>query len=156
MAWIYARREGRLQPLAAKVPEITAIFWILKVLTTGMGESMSDYLGSVGGPIGGPVGATGAGIVGFPFFALAQGDAVPVGVPGDAVGLLARQERGQAFHVHGGKAGGRLGPQLRHVGGGVGAKPEGELVPDPLVRPVGEIGVERHLDIIAAADLRAH
>src|ERR1700710_1694270 len=62
MAWIYARREGRLQPLAAKVPEITAIFWILKVLTTGMGESMSDYLGSVGGPIGGPVGVVGLSV----------------------------------------------------------------------------------------------
>jgi uncharacterized membrane-anchored protein len=48
--------------LAAKVPEITAIFWILKVLTTGMGESMSDYLGSVGGPIGGPVGVVGLSV----------------------------------------------------------------------------------------------
>jgi uncharacterized membrane-anchored protein len=28
-----------------KVPEITAIFWILKLLTTGMGEAMSDFLG---------------------------------------------------------------------------------------------------------------
>jgi uncharacterized membrane-anchored protein len=27
-----------------KVPEITAAFWITKVLTTGMGESTSDYL----------------------------------------------------------------------------------------------------------------
>jgi uncharacterized membrane-anchored protein len=28
-----------------KVPEIAAIFWVLKLLTTGMGESMSDFLG---------------------------------------------------------------------------------------------------------------
>jgi uncharacterized membrane-anchored protein len=28
-----------------KVPEITAIFWVLKLLTTGMGEAMSDFLG---------------------------------------------------------------------------------------------------------------
>jgi uncharacterized membrane-anchored protein len=28
----------------AKVPEITALFWIIKVLTTGMGEATSDYL----------------------------------------------------------------------------------------------------------------
>ncbi len=32
------------EPLAAKVPEVTVIFWVLKVLTTGMGESMSDFL----------------------------------------------------------------------------------------------------------------
>jgi uncharacterized membrane-anchored protein len=30
--------------LFAKVPEITALFWITKVLTTGMGETTSDYL----------------------------------------------------------------------------------------------------------------
>lgn len=29
---------------ASKVPQITAIFWIIKVLTTGMGEAASDYL----------------------------------------------------------------------------------------------------------------
>lgn len=29
-----------------KVPEITAMFWVLKLLTTGMGESMSDFLGN--------------------------------------------------------------------------------------------------------------
>jgi uncharacterized membrane-anchored protein len=30
-----------------KVPEITIVFWALKLLTTGMGEVMSDYAGSV-------------------------------------------------------------------------------------------------------------
>ena len=30
--------------LLSKVPEVTAIFWITKVLTTGMGETTSDYL----------------------------------------------------------------------------------------------------------------
>lgn len=29
---------------SAKVPEITALFWIVKILTTGMGESASDWL----------------------------------------------------------------------------------------------------------------
>jgi uncharacterized membrane-anchored protein len=29
---------------ASKVPEVTAFFWITKVLTTGMGESTSDFL----------------------------------------------------------------------------------------------------------------
>ena len=40
-----------MQPLAAKVPEITALFWVIKVLTTGMGESMSDYLGQHSRPL---------------------------------------------------------------------------------------------------------
>ena len=31
-------------PLAAKVPEITVLFWLIKVLTTGMGEACSDFL----------------------------------------------------------------------------------------------------------------
>lgn len=29
--------------LAKKVPELTVYFWVIKVLTTGMGEAMSDY-----------------------------------------------------------------------------------------------------------------
>jgi uncharacterized membrane-anchored protein len=29
---------------AIKVPEVTAVFWVTKVLTTGMGETASDYL----------------------------------------------------------------------------------------------------------------
>lgn len=33
------------EPLAAKVPEITAMFWVIKILTTAMGEAISDYLG---------------------------------------------------------------------------------------------------------------
>jgi uncharacterized membrane-anchored protein len=28
----------------SKVPEVTAYFWIVKALTTGMGESTSDFL----------------------------------------------------------------------------------------------------------------
>ncbi|HEY6875699.1 MAG TPA: hypothetical protein VI384_05005, partial [Candidatus Dormibacteraeota bacterium] len=30
-------------PLAKKVPELTVYFWVVKVLTTGMGETTSDY-----------------------------------------------------------------------------------------------------------------
>src|ERR1700733_7873483 len=66
----YARREimlgadagrprGRLEPRAAKVPEITAIFWVLKLLTTGMGEAMSDFLGQHSVPIAGAIGIFG-------------------------------------------------------------------------------------------------
>jgi uncharacterized membrane-anchored protein len=42
-----------------KVPEITAIFWALKLLTTGMGESMSDFLGQHSVPIAGAIGIFG-------------------------------------------------------------------------------------------------
>jgi uncharacterized membrane-anchored protein len=30
-----------------KVPTVTALFWVVKVLTTGMGEAASDYLGRI-------------------------------------------------------------------------------------------------------------
>jgi len=33
-----------LEPLAAKVPEITLMFWVIKLLTTAGGEAVSDYL----------------------------------------------------------------------------------------------------------------
>ncbi|HEX4482567.1 MAG TPA: hypothetical protein VH081_02165 [Solirubrobacteraceae bacterium] len=42
-----------------KVPEITAIFWALKLLTTGMGEAMSDFLGQKSVPIAGAIGIFG-------------------------------------------------------------------------------------------------
>jgi uncharacterized membrane-anchored protein len=38
------RQNQPVRHLLAKVPEITAIFWITKVLTTGMGETTSDFL----------------------------------------------------------------------------------------------------------------
>jgi uncharacterized membrane-anchored protein len=45
---VTTRELGRagpgLRPAATKVPEVTAYFWIAKVLTTGMGEATSDYL----------------------------------------------------------------------------------------------------------------
>jgi uncharacterized membrane-anchored protein len=47
------------QRVATKVPEITAIFWVLKLLTTGMGESMSDFLGQHSVPIAGAIGIFG-------------------------------------------------------------------------------------------------
>ena len=46
-------------PLAVKVPEITLIFWVLKLLTTGMGEAMSDFMGQNSIPIAGFVGIFG-------------------------------------------------------------------------------------------------
>jgi len=54
-----ARTRDRLQPLAVKVPEITVMFWVLKLLTTGMGEAMSDFLGSLSVPLAGAVGIFG-------------------------------------------------------------------------------------------------
>jgi len=37
-------RRAASKKLLVKVPEITLIFWVLKLLTTGMGEAMSDFL----------------------------------------------------------------------------------------------------------------
>ncbi len=50
------------EPLAAKVPAITALFWVIKVLTTGVGESTSDYLGEVSLVLAGAI-----GVLGFAF-----------------------------------------------------------------------------------------
>jgi uncharacterized membrane-anchored protein len=44
------------KPIAAKVPEITLIFWVLKVLTTGMGEAISDFLSHKSIPLDAAVG----------------------------------------------------------------------------------------------------
>jgi uncharacterized membrane-anchored protein len=40
-----------LRTLANKVPEVTVYFWIIKVLTTGMGETASDFLARLLGPV---------------------------------------------------------------------------------------------------------
>lgn len=56
------RLIDRWQPLAAKVPEITVLFWVIKILTTGMGEATSDYLGKISIPLAGVVGLAGFAI----------------------------------------------------------------------------------------------
>ncbi|MGW1916435.1 COG4705 family protein [Streptomyces sp. NPDC002076] len=43
--------RARIRESANKVPEVTVYFWIIKVLTTGMGETASDFLGHTLGPI---------------------------------------------------------------------------------------------------------
>jgi uncharacterized membrane-anchored protein len=40
-------------PVAAKVPEIIALFWVVKILTTAGGEATSDYLATFGNLVGG-------------------------------------------------------------------------------------------------------
>ena len=52
------RREAARWALT-KVPEITIMFWVLKLLTTGMGEAMSDFMGDHSVPIAGAVGILG-------------------------------------------------------------------------------------------------
>lgn len=42
-------------PMSVKVPQITALFWVVKVLTTGMGEAASDWLGTTNLALGGVV-----------------------------------------------------------------------------------------------------
>jgi len=53
-----ASGSGR-EPLAAKVPEITALFWVVKILTTGMGEATSDFLANGNVAVAGIVGVGG-------------------------------------------------------------------------------------------------
>ncbi len=43
-----------------KVPEIALIFWVLKLLTTGMGEAMSDFLGQKSVPLAAFIGIFGS------------------------------------------------------------------------------------------------
>ncbi len=45
--------------LATKVPEITLMFWVIKLWTTGMGEATSDFLGDHSVAIAGVVGLFG-------------------------------------------------------------------------------------------------
>jgi hypothetical protein len=52
--------QWKREPVAAKVPEITVLFWVIKVLTTGMGEAASDFLAGINLVLAG-----GLGIVGF-------------------------------------------------------------------------------------------
>jgi uncharacterized membrane-anchored protein len=49
------RRRPAAPLLAAKVPEITALFWAIKLVTTFMGEATSDYLGNGNVAVGGIV-----------------------------------------------------------------------------------------------------
>ena len=52
--------HGAARRTLVKVPEITAMFWVLKLLTTGMGESMSDFLGNdINVPVAAVVGIAG-------------------------------------------------------------------------------------------------
>lgn len=54
-----AGQSGLARRALTKVPQITAIFWILKLLTTGMGEAMSDAMGQRSVPLAGAVGIFG-------------------------------------------------------------------------------------------------
>lgn len=45
MSTTHVAHGAAFRPLAgSKVPEVTALFWVIKVLTTGMGEATSDFL----------------------------------------------------------------------------------------------------------------
>ena len=59
MSRVLSRESGGAKPLAAKVPEIALIFWVLKLLTTGMGEAMSDFLGQHSVPLAAAIGIFG-------------------------------------------------------------------------------------------------
>jgi uncharacterized membrane-anchored protein len=42
-------------PVAAKVPEVILVFWVVKILTTAGGEATSDYLKTYGNFVGGGI-----------------------------------------------------------------------------------------------------
>src|ERR1700678_412895 len=46
-------RRVFLAPVAAKVPEVIALFWVVKILTTAGGEATSDFLKNWGNIKGG-------------------------------------------------------------------------------------------------------
>jgi uncharacterized membrane-anchored protein len=52
------------EPIAAKVPEITFMFWVIKLLTTAGGEATSDYLALGSHVVGGAV-ETGLLVIGL-------------------------------------------------------------------------------------------
>jgi uncharacterized membrane-anchored protein len=58
-----AHRSGGAAALAVKVPEVGILFWLIKLVTTGIGEATSDFLGNTQVIM--------AGIVGVAGFALA-------------------------------------------------------------------------------------
>ncbi|MEU1272513.1 hypothetical protein [Streptomyces sp. NPDC005799] len=45
------RHPGPVRHALSKVPEVTVYFWVIKVLTTGMGETASDWLAHLLGPV---------------------------------------------------------------------------------------------------------
>ncbi len=47
------------EPIAAKVPEVIGLFWVMKILTTGIGESSSDFLGQRSIPLAALLGTGG-------------------------------------------------------------------------------------------------
>src|SRR5579875_694828 len=56
---ITPNRTDAPRRVLTKVPQITLIFWVLKLLTTGMGEAMSDSLGQQSVPLAAAVGIFG-------------------------------------------------------------------------------------------------
>jgi uncharacterized membrane-anchored protein len=52
---VHSAAGTRREPLAVKVPEITFLFWVIKLLTTAGGEATSDYLALKGDLLAGAV-----------------------------------------------------------------------------------------------------
>jgi uncharacterized membrane-anchored protein len=57
---LIASTDREMRTTAVKVPAVTAGFWILKVLTTGMGETASDWLAHTVDPV---LAVSGSGLV---------------------------------------------------------------------------------------------
>src|SRR3954465_13473763 len=46
-----AATQARTATVPSKVPEATAAFWVIKILTTGTGETASDFIGNSALPV---------------------------------------------------------------------------------------------------------
>jgi uncharacterized membrane-anchored protein len=64
-------RPGVVESLAVKVPAVTAVFWVIKVLTTGMGEAASDFMLKISAARGGTVGTAAFVLLSFVAFSVA-------------------------------------------------------------------------------------
>jgi uncharacterized membrane-anchored protein len=53
------RPSSRSTTMLAKVPAVTAVFWVVKLLTTGMGEALADFGGEQHPVLLGVLGSTG-------------------------------------------------------------------------------------------------
>src|SRR5205823_11161612 len=71
MAEVATDRRSTAEALAVKVPEITAIFWLIKILTTGMGEAASDFMLKISAARGGEVGTAAYILLSFLAFSIA-------------------------------------------------------------------------------------
>src|SRR4051812_49024255 len=112
-----------------KVAQATSMFWVIKLLTTGMGESASDFLSEKNLLLAGLVG--GAGVGGHPRAAVPRG-------PLPAAGLLVRRRHDRGVRDDGCRRT-RPGPGAAPTGDHGGLRGRGGRLPRQLVCRRGHV-----------------